>query len=75
MRKPSLETPHRITSLCSAGDLNLLLRKGFRDSNNLTIDMFLKQKRKLKNTVVSKTLIPGLHFDDFRVWTAIHTVE
>ena len=31
----------------------LLLRKGFRDTNNLIIDIFLKQKRNLKNTVVS----------------------
>jgi len=31
----------------------ILLRKGFRDTNNLIIDIFLKQKRNLKNTVVS----------------------
>jgi len=54
---------------------NILLRKGFRDTNNLIIDIFLKQKRNLKNTVVSLTLLPGLHFDDFKVRTAIHTVE
>jgi len=31
----------------------VLLRKGFRDTNNLIIDIFLKQKRNLTNTVVS----------------------
>jgi len=33
--------------------LLVLLRKGFRDTNNLIIDIFFKQKRNLKNTVVS----------------------
>ena len=33
--------------------MHVLLRKGFRDTNNLIIDIFLEQKRNLKNTVVS----------------------
>ena len=49
----------------------ILLRKGFRDTNNLITDTFLKHWRNLKNTVVSKTLIPGLYFDDFKLWTVI----
>jgi len=28
--------------------VDVLLRKGFRDTNNLIIDIFLKQKRNLK---------------------------
>jgi len=53
----------------------ILLRKGFRDTNNLMTDIFLKQKRNLKNSGVSLTLMHGLHFDDFKLWTAIHAVK
>jgi len=53
----------------------ILLRKGFRDTNNLITDIFSKQWRNLNNTVVSLTLIPGLHFDDFKLRTAFYTVE
>jgi len=40
--------------------------------------IFFKAIKKFeeKNSVVSFTLIPALHFEDFKLWTAIlHTVE
>ena len=80
LKEHRVSTDHARTTHFGRGPVDgvicqILLRKGFRDTNNLITDTFLKHWRNLKNTVVSKTLIPGLYFDDFKLWTVIHTVE